>query len=347
MAAHWKSKWEPLKPMRNQLPRSMTAMKNKKTNAASSEAAPKSDNNVPVQANPANPDAATTLVALSQDGGVANLATVMFPKEDPSSAAQKTKLSTEEESSLERCEKAIERGLATYVEVGAALFQIQAQGLYRQKHDSFESYLASRWSFKRAQAYRLISAYRVLETIRDEDGKELTESHARQLARLSQDRRTEALRRAKELAGEKPRTAKHIQQVVDAILGKTKKSPSKSSGDEEEDNNNGGVTAEKPTTPPAPTGGAAAPRESAGTPMQPDTALVNELLALVRGTRDLLTIKKDVKAAIEQLFRMERVLTKSAAKGRYVDIEILGAEADEANTCFTGQITETRQLQAA
>ena len=302
---------------------------------------------VPAQANPANPDKAINLVAFTPDGGTANLATVMFPQEDASSAPKKTKLSSDENSSLERCEQVIERGLATFVEVGAALHQIQSQGLYRKKHDSFEAYLSSRWNFKRAHAYRLISAYRALETIQDEDGKDLAESHVRQLVRLPVDQRAEALRRAKELAGKGTRTSKHIQQVVDAMLGKTKKkSPAKSS-DDEEDNNDGGVAAEKPTTPPAPTGGAAAPRESAGTPMQPDTALVNELLALVRGTRDLLTIKKDVKAAIEQLFRMERVLTKSAAQVNYAGIEILGAEADEANTCFTGQITETRQLQAA
>jgi hypothetical protein len=81
--------------------------------------------------------------------------------------------------------------------------------------------------------------------------------------------------------------------------------------------------------------------------MQPDTALVNELLALVRGTRDMLTIKNDVKAAIKQLFLVEQVLTNAAAQVSYSRIEVLGAEADEANTCFTGKLTETRQLQAA
>lgn len=329
--------------MCNQLPPSMTGMKNKKTHA-SPEAAPKSSNNVAAQANSAKPDKAITLVAITPDGGTANLATVLFPKEDPSSTPKKTKLSTEEESSLERLEKVIESGLKTFVEVGAALYQIQSQRLYRQKHDSFESYLASRWNFKRAHAYRLICAYRVLETIQDEDGKDLAESHVRQLVRLPEDQRTEALRRAKELAGKETRTAKHIQQAVDALLGKSKKkSPSKST-DDEEDDNNGGVAAEKPTTPPpAPTGGAAAPRESAGTPMQRDTELVNELLALVRGTRDFLTIKKDVNAAIQQLFRMERVLTKVSYSG----IEIPEDETEEASNCTVGTFTRTPQLQAA
>lgn len=332
--------------MCNQLPRSMTGMKNKKPHA-SPEAAPKSSNDVPAQANPANPDKAITLVALTPDGGTANKATVLFPKEDPSSTSKKTKLSTEEESSLERLEKVIESGLKTFVEVGAALYQIQSQRLYRQKHASFEAYLADRWNFKRAHAYRLINAYRALETIQDEDGNDLAESHVRQLVRLPEDQRAEALRRAKELAGKETRTAKHIQQAVDALLGKSKKkSPSKST-DDEEDDNNGGVSADKPLPPPAPKGGATAPRETSGTPMPPDTELVNELLALVRGTRDLLTIKKDVKAAIQQLFRMEQVLTKSAAQVSYGGIEIPEDETEEASTSFTGRLTRTPQLQAA
>ncbi len=321
-------------------------MKHKSKQDASTEVSTNNgNNNVPAQANPANPDKAITLVALTPDGGTANLATVLFPKEDSSSAPKKPKLSTEERSSLERCEQVIERGIATFVDVGAALNEIQAQRLYRQKHDSFESYLASRWNFKRAHAYRLISAYRVLETIRDEDGKDLAESHVRQLVRLPEGQRAEALRRAKELAGKETRTAKHIQQAVDAMLGKMKKSPSKST-DHDEDNS-GGVAAEMSTPTPAPTGGAAAPRESAGTPMPRDTELVNELLALVRGTRDLLTIKKDVKAAIQQLFRMEQVLTKSAAQVSYGGIEIDEDHAEEASASFTGRLTPLPQLQAA
>ena len=332
--------------MRIQLTCSMTAMSSKVRNASSEASANKGNTNVPTQAKPANPDTAISMVAFTRDGGTADLATVLFPKEDPSSAPKKTKLSTEEESSLDRCEQVIERGLSTFVEVGASLHQIQSQRLYRQKHDSFEAYLAGRWNFKRAHAYRLISAYRVLETIRDEDGKDLAESHVRQLVRLPEDQRADALRRAKELAGKEARTAKHIQQAVDTMLGKVNKSPSKSS-DDEEDNTNGGTAAEKPAPPLAPTGGAAAPRESTGTPLPPDTELVDELLALVRGTRDLLTIKKDVKAAIQQLFRMEQVLTQPAARSRYSSIEIGAEETSEGSNVFVGRLSPARQLQAA
>ena len=326
-----------------------SVMKNNSNKDASTEVSTNNgNNNVAAQANPANPDKAITLVALTPDGGTASLATVLFPTEDSSSTSKKTKLSTEEESSLERLEKVIESGLKTFVEVGAALYQIQSQRLYRQKHASFEAYLAGRWNFKRAHAYRLINAYRALETIQDEDGNDLAESHVRQLVRLAEDQRAEALRRAKELAGKETRTAKHIRQAVDALLGKSeKKSPSKST-DDEEDTNDGGVAAEKPTTPPpAPTGGVAAPRDTDSTVLQPNTELVNELLDLVRGTRDLLTIKKDVNAAIQLLFRMEQLLTKVAAKVSYSGIEIPDFDAEEASHYTAGTLTRTPQLQAA
>ena len=170
----------------------------------------------------------------------------------------------------------------------------------------------------------------------------------RQLVRLPEDQRAEALRRAKELAGQETRTAKHIQQAVDDLLGKTKKAASKSSDDEaDNDGNGGGTPADKPTPPPAPTGGATAPQTTARPPLTVDTALVKELLALVRGTRDLLTIKRDVNAAIQQLFRLEQALTQPAKDNRYASIAIQQDEAEEAGTTVSGRLTEVRQRQAA
>lgn len=105
-------------------------MKNNSKKDASSEVSNNNiKNNAVAQANPANPNKAITLVALTPDGGTASLATVLFP-EDSSSTPKKSKLSPEEESSLVRLEQVIERGLATFVEVGAALHQIQSQRLY-------------------------------------------------------------------------------------------------------------------------------------------------------------------------------------------------------------------------
>lgn len=324
-------------------------MSNTAKTTASTEVSSKTDSsNLPAQTKAANPDSAIRLVAFNPDSTTPSLATVLFPAEEASSDPKKTKLSKAEKSSLERCEQVIQRGLATFVEVGAALHEIQSQRLYRQQHTSFEAYLTSRWNFKRAHAYRLINAYRVLEKIQDEAGKELSESHVRQLVRLPEDQRAEALRRAKELAGQETRTAKHIQQAVDDLLGKPKKSASKSSDDEaDNDGNGGGTPADKPTPPPAPTGGATAPQTTARPPLTVDTALVNELLELVRGTRDLLTIKRDVNAAIQQLFRLEKVLTQPAKDTRYEAIAIQQEEAEEAGTTFAGRLTEVRQRQAA
>jgi hypothetical protein len=60
--------------------------------------------------------------------------------------------------------------------------------------------------------------------------------------------------------------------------------------------------------------------------MTVDTELVEELLALVHETREMLTEDQDVAAAIRHLFRMEQVLTQPA-KQRYGSLEVEGVNA--------------------
>ena len=55
-------------------------------------------------------------------------------------------------------EAIIERGLASFVEVGSALEVIRVQRLYRDSHGSFEDYCRSRWGLDARQAYRKIAA---------------------------------------------------------------------------------------------------------------------------------------------------------------------------------------------
>jgi len=59
-------------------------------------------------------------------------------------------LSTSEERSLADLETIIERGLATFVEVGTALLDIRRDRLYRETHETFEAYCRERWGFGRA-----------------------------------------------------------------------------------------------------------------------------------------------------------------------------------------------------
>jgi hypothetical protein len=97
---------------------------------------------------------------------------------------------------LAACETVIERGLATFIEVGQALLRIRDEKLYRETNKSFEAYCQERWDFERAHAYRLIEAGEVCLQIGDIATGYLpsSESIARELARLKGD--PEAMRKA-------------------------------------------------------------------------------------------------------------------------------------------------------
>lgn len=66
---------------------------------------------------------------------------------------------------LDQCEKAIERGLNTFVEVGRALTEIRDSKLYRQTHRAFEVYCKERWEIGRSRAYELIDQAKVVTAI--------------------------------------------------------------------------------------------------------------------------------------------------------------------------------------
>jgi hypothetical protein len=59
---------------------------------------------------------------------------------------------------LTECERIIEKGLQTFVEVGNALLEIRDSRLYRQDFKRFEDYLKERWSMSRSYAHRIIEA---------------------------------------------------------------------------------------------------------------------------------------------------------------------------------------------
>jgi phage N-6-adenine-methyltransferase len=86
-------------------------------------------------------------------------------------------------TTLEGCEAVIERGLATFVEVGEALLAIRDARLYRESHGTFEDYCRERWNMTPQHGGRLIAAAEVaveLEPI----GSIPSESVARELAPL-------------------------------------------------------------------------------------------------------------------------------------------------------------------
>ena len=97
---------------------------------------------------------------------------------------------------LVACEAVIERGLATFVEVGAALLRIRDGRLYRETHATFEDYCRERWGMSRIHAHRLIEASEVAGLL--PIGNIANEAQARALAPLKDD--PEAARVAVEMA---------------------------------------------------------------------------------------------------------------------------------------------------
>ena len=63
-----------------------------------------------------------------------------------------------ERSRLAELEAIIERGLATFIEVGTALAEVRDSRLYRETHATFADYCRERWNFSRSHGYRLIRA---------------------------------------------------------------------------------------------------------------------------------------------------------------------------------------------
>lgn len=78
-------------------------------------------------------------------------------------------LSASEERALARCEQTIERARRAIMQAGEALTRIRDLKLYRVEYSSFEAYCAARWGYERAQAYRIMGAYNVIQNLTSDD----------------------------------------------------------------------------------------------------------------------------------------------------------------------------------
>lgn len=119
---------------------------------------------------------------------------------------------------LAQCEQTIEKGLATFVEVGEALLRIRDERLYRESYGTFEDYCRDRWGFSRERGRQLIQAAQVVEAVPTIVGipSPATESVARELVPLKEDPDvlSEAWAEAVEQHGPTP-TAAQVKEVVD------------------------------------------------------------------------------------------------------------------------------------
>ncbi len=68
-------------------------------------------------------------------------------------------------AALAECERVIERGLKTFIEVGHALARIREERLYRETHTTFEAYCRDRWEFDASRARQLISAAKTVTVV--------------------------------------------------------------------------------------------------------------------------------------------------------------------------------------
>lgn len=91
-------------------------------------------------------------------------------------------LESVEREHLANLEDRIERGLATFVEVGVALGEIRDARLYRFSHDTFEAYLAERWQMSRRRGYQLMEGAEVARVLVNHGAQQpVTERVAREL----------------------------------------------------------------------------------------------------------------------------------------------------------------------
>src|SRR5262252_6851682 len=101
-------------------------------------------------------------------------------------------LSLEELNRFKACESIVEKGLQTFVEVGASLLEIRDNRYYRQDFDTFEAYCRQRWQISRQRAHQLIDASEVarnLSTI--VDIQPAHESQIRPLSKLDPEQQRE------------------------------------------------------------------------------------------------------------------------------------------------------------
>lgn len=59
---------------------------------------------------------------------------------------------------LAELEVIIDRGMASFVEVGEALLEVRGSKLYQVEYETFEAYLKGRWNLTRTRGYQLMEA---------------------------------------------------------------------------------------------------------------------------------------------------------------------------------------------
>ena len=129
-------------------------------------------------------------------------------------------LTPDEIAELGQCETVIERGFATFVDVGTALASIRDGRLYRETHGTFEDYCHERWNLSRTGAYQLMDAADTVESMSAmADTPPITnERQARAIAPTLKEHGPEFAAEVLRDAAEVGLSAKSIQQTAERAV---------------------------------------------------------------------------------------------------------------------------------
>lgn len=284
------------------------------------------------------------LLAMTPKGGVENLASVLAPVE--AKTTDTTPLTSDEQLALRNCEAVITKGLAAFIEVGNALYEIQFRRLYRFQHASFEAYLAERWGFKRSQAYRIINASLAAQDLSPNGDTPVpaNEAQARELVGLTREQKVQAMQRAKELAGEGAITAEHIKEAAAPLKGTKKQKKTKPSSDDE-----GGqlTTPEIPKTPVNPVASLTEPGGILDANFASSPKSIGEVLDLLRTGREAAIAAKSLEAAIQLLNRIEAALEAQLGTGEFAELAVVNPQQIVTGRVEKCSVAQDLQLQAA
>lgn len=100
-------------------------------------------------------------------------------------------LTTVEVNRLESLERTIERGMKSFLEVGAALCEINSKRLYRAQYETFEAYCREKWDFSAARGRQLMSAVEAIASLPDDLPRPTNASQAQELAKVPEDLRAD------------------------------------------------------------------------------------------------------------------------------------------------------------
>ncbi len=139
-----------------------------------------------------------------------------------------TELSEDEVTQLKSCERAIERGLRSFVEVGVALAKIRDERLYRKRFQTFSRYIEDRFGIKSRRAYQLIEGAEIateLKMCTKVHKAPARETHVRPLAKLEPREREKVWSRVEKRAAQvnAPITQALVEGVVDEQIRRDEK----------------------------------------------------------------------------------------------------------------------------